>query len=658
MNTPPATSKPGTQVHPGEVLLAQFQQVLGREYPIAYNVNIARITGDVKAALFASQLLYWTRRGSDIERLEGWIFKTREQWTHETGLSRHEQESARTKLLALGLIEEQRTGMPPRCSYRINPRVLGHKLAQMLRQEPVQWSLLDLRAPHAQIAALLGRSLAFFRVFAEVTEAIPVAVLLAKAVALQSNVVKTQMERTARAQSPGGWDADWFHLAATQWQDETGLRASQIRDAKQKLCRLEILQEAIQTYPRRRSFYRVDLGALSKKMQAAIAQRGRSDGLLGQLLKGIQLAGNVTAGNDKPRVPKEARISAVTFREVAPAGTTSTDCGNQPSATKRPTASGGRSTTNCPTGSGGPTASNCPTEVSSPDWRTASAGRTAPNWRTGTPQSAYPPDTAKSDHANGQFPHPIRSISALNTASFRNSKRSLFAPLHARAVKGTTHKTTTTTTPSARPGAADLAVAPVVVVPSINPPDQVVWPKSLAEPVVQLGRRLLEALPIEQHQQLLDELAGRMGRGQVKSPLAYLGQLARLAEQGRFVPELAHEVRQQREGQHAAEARLQRALSGDPPDPNRSVFAASVRTDHTPPSPKPASTTEERRNLQALRNEFALRAGKPAVAIERAEPNAPRADATPTQPNAQSDGSRRGLVVAVAARRTLVIRKP
>jgi len=54
--------------------------ILEASKPIAFNINFAKITGDAKAALFLSQLVYWTRRGADVLDNDGWVFKTREDW--------------------------------------------------------------------------------------------------------------------------------------------------------------------------------------------------------------------------------------------------------------------------------------------------------------------------------------------------------------------------------------------------------------------------------------------------------------------------------------------------------------------------------------------------------------------------------------------------
>ena len=84
---------------------------------IAFNPAIARITKDVKAALFFCQLMYWSDKGDDIR---GWIYKTQADWTDETTLTRREQETARGKLRTLGLVTEARAGLPARLYFRVN----------------------------------------------------------------------------------------------------------------------------------------------------------------------------------------------------------------------------------------------------------------------------------------------------------------------------------------------------------------------------------------------------------------------------------------------------------------------------------------------------------------------------------------------------------
>jgi len=85
--------------------------------PVAYYSNIARWLGSVGDAIFLCQLLYWYGKGKDPD---GWIYKTQKEFEEETALSRYEQEHARRKLKSLGILEEERRGVPAKLYYRLN----------------------------------------------------------------------------------------------------------------------------------------------------------------------------------------------------------------------------------------------------------------------------------------------------------------------------------------------------------------------------------------------------------------------------------------------------------------------------------------------------------------------------------------------------------
>jgi hypothetical protein len=277
---------------------AAFTSALAGERPIAYSVNLAKLTGDAKAALFLSQLVYWTRVGVNIEHHGGWIFKTREQWQGETALSRYEQESARSHLLDAGLMQEARIGSPARNCYRLVPEALGMGLSSLL-DTPVQLSLLDLRSrseqARQQLRTLLGHNLAFYRVFTEITPSLTSAIFLTKALAVQRNIQTAQANKIKINPCPTlnpsiPWEAEWFHLSPTTWFEETGLTIAQQRDCKQKLCLEGLIETAIQTHPKKRQFLRVDMNklvqTLEKNLLAKAQKTGTAKGVLGLLLKG------------------------------------------------------------------------------------------------------------------------------------------------------------------------------------------------------------------------------------------------------------------------------------------------------------------------------------------------------------------------------------
>ncbi|HAI8714124.1 replication protein RepO [Escherichia marmotae] len=88
--------------------------------PIAFQRSFIRLEMGVTAALFLSQLTYWTNRTTD----DGWVYKTQDEWEEETGLSRYEQEGVRKKLRGLGVLLERKQGLPARLYYKIDNDVL------------------------------------------------------------------------------------------------------------------------------------------------------------------------------------------------------------------------------------------------------------------------------------------------------------------------------------------------------------------------------------------------------------------------------------------------------------------------------------------------------------------------------------------------------
>lgn len=87
--------------------------------PVAFQRSFVRIGTGITGALMLSQLVYWTMRTAD-----GWIYKTQDEWEDETGLTRYEQEGARKKLRSLGVLLEQKKGVPAKLFYKIDIPVL------------------------------------------------------------------------------------------------------------------------------------------------------------------------------------------------------------------------------------------------------------------------------------------------------------------------------------------------------------------------------------------------------------------------------------------------------------------------------------------------------------------------------------------------------
>ncbi len=83
--------------------------------PIAFHPMLARLLGGINEALLFQQLAYWSGKGRNPD----WIYKTQADLEEETTLSRYQQEQARAKLRRLGILEEQRRGVPAKLYYRV-----------------------------------------------------------------------------------------------------------------------------------------------------------------------------------------------------------------------------------------------------------------------------------------------------------------------------------------------------------------------------------------------------------------------------------------------------------------------------------------------------------------------------------------------------------
>jgi uncharacterized phage protein (TIGR02220 family) len=127
--------------------VSTFIQLLDR--PIAYNPAFAKLkAGKIKAgpvaAVFLSQMVYWHNRMDG-----GWMYKTQADIASETALTRDEQETARKRLVALGVLEEARRGVPATMHYRINAERLDTLLVETMKpvkkQEQEKTRLRDLR---------------------------------------------------------------------------------------------------------------------------------------------------------------------------------------------------------------------------------------------------------------------------------------------------------------------------------------------------------------------------------------------------------------------------------------------------------------------------------------------------------------------------------
>jgi hypothetical protein len=94
---------------------------------VGYSPDLARIVGGATIGLFLSQLLFLSDKGHNPE---GWVYKSEAEMGKETGLSKREQQTARRKLLSLGVIAIMRGGW--RNTYHF--KVIWEKLYQVIEK--------------------------------------------------------------------------------------------------------------------------------------------------------------------------------------------------------------------------------------------------------------------------------------------------------------------------------------------------------------------------------------------------------------------------------------------------------------------------------------------------------------------------------------------
>jgi hypothetical protein len=92
---------------------------------VGYSPDLARIVGGATIGLFLNQLLYLSDKGANIE---GWVYKSEAEMGKETGLTKREQQTARRKLLSLGVIAIMRGGWKNTYHFK----VIWEKLYQVI----------------------------------------------------------------------------------------------------------------------------------------------------------------------------------------------------------------------------------------------------------------------------------------------------------------------------------------------------------------------------------------------------------------------------------------------------------------------------------------------------------------------------------------------
>jgi len=136
------------------ITAAMLPALLGR--PVAYQPSLTLLPGvSVQAAIFLSQALFLGNTPTAQKR-GGWFWKEQQgdcdSWEAETGMSAKQQVTARRQLVAIGVLEEKRQGVPAKTWYRVDCERLAQLLAEALDPEEAPAS------PHGQPDSPNGRN--------------------------------------------------------------------------------------------------------------------------------------------------------------------------------------------------------------------------------------------------------------------------------------------------------------------------------------------------------------------------------------------------------------------------------------------------------------------------------------------------------------------
>jgi hypothetical protein len=239
---------------------AQVQHVfalLGRGC-VAFYPRLVDLSASVTAALLLGQCLYWTRT---VQRQEpdrnGWFWKTSAEWHRETGLTRREQDSARCRLRALGLLTEQRRGMPAKRWFRLDLEALGRQLGEVQRGPCDRWLWDD-----THLNQTLGQPVVYWRRLHDLTGSVSAALYLSRVLFWQR--LALQQPRTWRT---------WFHRPVFHSQQMLRLGRRQQEHARATLRALGLIKERLAPGLPPRLLTRVDLEMLAERLALSGADR-------------------------------------------------------------------------------------------------------------------------------------------------------------------------------------------------------------------------------------------------------------------------------------------------------------------------------------------------------------------------------------------------
>lgn len=225
-----------------------------RTQAIACSARVMTIAGDTTAGILLSQLIYWTRRGTEVEGRLGWVFKTARDWEQETGMSWKVQRRARDHLVREGLIEERKQTMPARLEFRLKLDTLARQLGERANLEVGSLSLYGFADQgESTIEQLLGRSFLYQRRLARV---FPVhSAMMCSRLLASSRLPIFEQTATSPPQAARHDTARQItrlvSLHRDEWKAETGLSRDQWQTARRNLRDAGVLVERRHNFPRR-----------------------------------------------------------------------------------------------------------------------------------------------------------------------------------------------------------------------------------------------------------------------------------------------------------------------------------------------------------------------------------------------------------------------
>ncbi|WP_257811947.1 hypothetical protein [Burkholderia glumae] len=482
--------------------------------PVAFYLSLSQLAGSIPAGLLLSQSLYWTSHGRDIDANDGWFHKTHEQWQQETALTRAEQDTARKRLRALGLLQEAYRGMPRRLWYRVDLAQLGHLLGQPVGCE-LSRSTLRERDRFPWVRRLLGPIQWFHREFAPAAGSMPAALLL--------STMLSYFQRRARREP----SVPYLDLVQADWSRATGMKRDQLDRARSALRVRNMVSEARMGLPPRVTVA-IDLAHIATCLNVPVRPQQPAPVAAAAAGAGA-VVGRESAG---PR-PEPIAVSPL----AAPSSI------NRAKSDDRQQQSGSehldfRNSPSCFQDS-----CNLPArfpQISLRDFHT-SACRIAANQFAGVPQILYRGLLTTSLRLQPPSSEAI-PLDARRSRGCGDGKHSATSPRLGASLAATPHGGAGAGVDGKiRPSADPLLDRPHVATASAD---------ALFVPAFEIPALERSARSLIGHwtaasglkQAVLDELAGALHAGRVRNPVRYLQSLISAADNERFVPALGPAV--------------------------------------------------------------------------------------------------------------------